>query len=142
MTDEGGIRRAVELSCSSRRVWSALTEAHELSAWFGAEVELDLRPGGLARFLWPDGTARRAIVEVVVPQHHLVLRWLPFEEAPDGGRRQRRGSRIAFTIEDRGPASRLTIIEEGGASPLHPGDAAGSGRREDRPALHGIVATA
>ena len=42
------IERTVELAAPPDRVWAALTTAEGLSAWFGNEATIDLRPGG-----WP-----------------------------------------------------------------------------------------
>src|SRR5579859_3048552 len=42
------IERTVELAHPPGRVWAALTTAEGLAAWFGNEVTIDLRPGGLA----------------------------------------------------------------------------------------------
>jgi uncharacterized protein YndB with AHSA1/START domain len=39
------IERAVEVAHSHERVWAALTTAEGLSAWFGNEATIDLRPG-------------------------------------------------------------------------------------------------
>src|SRR5438093_5595569 len=65
-------------------VWPAVSEPGELSEWFGAEVELDVRPGGRGTFRWPDGTERGAVVEEVDAPRRLAFRWLPFERSTDG----------------------------------------------------------
>ena len=38
-------------------VWSAVTEPDELAHWFPATVDVDLRPGGAMRFVFPEGEA-------------------------------------------------------------------------------------
>ena len=45
--------------------WAAITDADELSAWFGADVELDAEPLGKGTFRFADGSVRFAIVEEV-----------------------------------------------------------------------------
>src|SRR5260370_42380511 len=42
------IERAVEIAHPPAKVWAALTTAEGLSAWFGKEAGIDLRPGGTA----------------------------------------------------------------------------------------------
>jgi len=49
------IERTVELAHPPSAVWAALTTAEGLSAWFGKEATIDLRPGGSARMSWDNG---------------------------------------------------------------------------------------
>src|SRR5688572_18737378 len=65
------VEREVVLPAPADVVWQAITDAEELSAWFGADVELDPRPGGAARFVGDEGEVRRAVVETVEPERHL-----------------------------------------------------------------------
>jgi uncharacterized protein YndB with AHSA1/START domain len=92
-------------------VWSALTEPGRMSAWFGADVELDLRPGGRALFRWADGTSRGATIDVVDPGRYVVLRWLPFEHLSDGRTVPRRSATIELIVTPVGDSTRLTISE-------------------------------
>lgn len=71
------VEREVVLPAPAEVVWEALTDAGELSAWFGADVELDPRPGGAGRFTAEDGEVRRAVVESVEPARHLRFVWWP-----------------------------------------------------------------
>ena len=48
------IERTIELAHPPERVWTALTTAEGLAAWFGDHAEIDLRPGGAARIVWSD----------------------------------------------------------------------------------------
>jgi len=43
------IERTVEIAHPPAQVWAALTTAQGLSAWFGQEASIDLRPGGSGR---------------------------------------------------------------------------------------------
>ena len=45
--------------------WQLLTDPDELAAWLGTPVSLDLRPGGAAAYVEPDGTVRHAVIESV-----------------------------------------------------------------------------
>ena len=49
------IERTVTLSRPPRDVWQALTTAEGLSAWFGEEATIDLRPGGTATMTFAGG---------------------------------------------------------------------------------------
>jgi uncharacterized protein YndB with AHSA1/START domain len=57
--------------------WEAVTDPGALSAWFGADVELDAAPLGHATFRFPDGSVRFAVVEEVDAPHKLAWRWWP-----------------------------------------------------------------
>src|SRR5262249_56548516 len=78
------IDRAVTVAASPAEVWPALIRSSEISAWFGAEVELDARPGGRGLFRWPDGSERGAVIETVERERRLAFRWLPFQRTADG----------------------------------------------------------
>src|SRR5213080_2086747 len=51
----GMVRREIVLPASQAEVWTALTRSEELSAWFGADVEIDPRPRGTVTDRHPDG---------------------------------------------------------------------------------------
>src|SRR5918994_88106 len=57
------VAREVVLPAPPARVWEALSDPEKLSAWFGAEASIEVRSRGRARFRWPDGTERIAVVE-------------------------------------------------------------------------------
>lgn len=111
MTPAIRVRREVLLPASPDRVWSALTG--EVSEWFGAVVDLDLRPGGMARFRWPDGWERGAVVEEVQGSRTLVFRWLPFERSATGQIRPAGAGRVEFRLEAAEGGTRLSVTELG-----------------------------
>lgn len=74
------------------KVWRAITDPAELTAWFPAAVEAELRPGAPMRFTFPDedimnGTWDGEVLEVDPPKVFM-FRWnvdvLRFELIPDG----------------------------------------------------------
>ncbi len=76
MTAEPVLREVV-LAAPLADVWVAVTAPEHLGAWFGAEVDFEPRPGAALSFRFPDGSARRGVVETVEPPHRLVIRWRP-----------------------------------------------------------------
>jgi uncharacterized protein YndB with AHSA1/START domain len=110
MPDQPVFRRE-HLPAPAPAVWDAVTRSDQLSAWFGAEVDLDLRPGGPARFRGHDGSHRHGLVEEVDPGHRVVFRWWPLGAAGIGA------TRVEITVEpevdNRGDhaTSILTISE-------------------------------
>jgi uncharacterized protein YndB with AHSA1/START domain len=111
------VERRVELPVPPGEVWAALSQGPRLSAWFGAEISLDARPGGRATFRWPDGRERGAVVEVAEPGCRLTFRWLPFERWP-GGRTVVVGpGRVELDLRPVGGGTRLAVSEWGTEPP-------------------------
>ena len=44
---ERAVERTVEFAASIDRVWRAITDAEELSKWFGDQTEIELVPGSV-----------------------------------------------------------------------------------------------
>ncbi len=59
------VHRDVVLATTVDETWQLLTDPDELAAWLGTPTTLDLRPGGMAAYVEPDGTVRHAVVEHV-----------------------------------------------------------------------------
>jgi uncharacterized protein YndB with AHSA1/START domain len=92
------IEREIVLPSPREDVWEALTEPDRLEDWFANDVDLDLRPGGGARFRWSNGEERHAVVTEVEHERRLVFEW------EDEGE-------VAFTLEDDADGTRLTVVE-------------------------------
>lgn len=105
------VERRVDLPSAPPRVWEALTDPREISAWFGAEATIEPRRGGRATFRWADGRERGGVVEAADPGHALAFRWLPFERSPEGERRMVGPGRVEFLLEPSGDGTRLTVRE-------------------------------
>ena len=108
------VEREVVLPAPADVVWQAITDAEELSGWFGADVELDPRPGGAARFVGDEGEVRRAVVETVEEERHLRFVWWPEDgtAAPTS---------VDFELwEADGGSTRLVVIEAPVASTAWP----------------------
>lgn len=103
------IERTVELMQPPGKVWAALTTAEGLSAWFGDEATIDLRPGGSARLAWASGDSNELRVERVEEPTVFAYTWqihgLPAEDP--------RRTYVEFTLEPAGSGTRLTVVETG-----------------------------
>jgi uncharacterized protein YndB with AHSA1/START domain len=117
MSPSGPVERRIELAAPPAAVWEAVTDSRQLSAWFGADVDLELRAGGPARFRGHDGSHRHGLVEEVDEGRRLVFRWWPLGRAADGA------TRVEITIEPVGAGTVLAIVE----TPLGLGPQAGAG---------------
>ena len=103
------IERTVQIAHSPAKVWAALTTPEGLSAWFGDEAAIDLRPGGLARMSWTGGPTVQMRVERVEEPAVFGFTWEIFGLADDDPRR----TYVEFTLEPAGAGTRLTVVESG-----------------------------
>jgi uncharacterized protein YndB with AHSA1/START domain len=99
------VEREIELVAAPDEVWEALVDPLRLGDWLGAEVELDLRPGGSGTFRLEDGETRRARVVDVEPGRRISFAWWPI--APVVGR----PTVVTITLESDGTGSRLRVRE-------------------------------
>jgi uncharacterized protein YndB with AHSA1/START domain len=106
------VEREVVVPAPPAEVWPALTEAEEISVWFGAEAQLDVHPGGRGLFRWPDGSERRAVVEEVEPERRLAFRWLPFQQTGEGAIITVPSTRVEITLEAVPGGTRVRVVEQ------------------------------
>lgn len=112
------VRRRVLLPAPVQAVWSALTDADQLSAWLGGDVALDPVPGGQI-VVQEEGRLRRGVIVDIEPLRHLEIRWLPNakrmgflwgpDDEPAGS-----GGEVEFLLEpvpDSTGRTCLTVIE-------------------------------
>ena len=103
------IERVVELARPPADVWVALTTADGLSAWFGNEATIDLRPGGAAQMTWLGGHTAEMRVKRVEEPTVFGFTWRIDELPADDARR----TYVEFTLEPVGAGTRLTMVETG-----------------------------
>jgi uncharacterized protein YndB with AHSA1/START domain len=84
-------------------LWDALTDPRRLARWI-AEVEGDLRVGGVVQARFTSGWEGLGRIETCDPPHHLVATMSP--GSPDE-------TVVEATITPEGPASRLVLEERG-----------------------------
>ncbi len=105
------LRRDVVVNASRQRVWQVLTEPDQLAMWFPTRsAEMDLRPGGAARFSWEDSTDE-AIIDVVAHLERLVFRWRP--EGLD-----RPYTTVSITLTDAAEGGTHVVLVESGFASL------------------------
>jgi len=103
------IERTVDIAHPPAKVWAALTTAEGLSAWFGQEASIDLRPGGSGRMRWDSGFSAEMRVERVEEPTVFGFTWHIFGLPEDDPRR----TYVEFTLEPTGAGTRLTVVETG-----------------------------
>ena len=105
------VEREITIPATPAEVWPAVTQSGEVSVWFGADVELDVRPGGRAVCRWSDGTERHAVVEEVEPEHRLSFRWLPFQHT-ESGLEAIPSTRVEITLDEVAEGTRVRVVEQ------------------------------
>jgi len=108
----GSVEREVTVPAPPGKVWPALTHSDEVSAWFGAAAEIDVRPGGRGVFRWLDGTERHVVVEEVEPPRRLSFRWLPFQRTAAGEIVTLPSTRVAITLDEVSEGTRVRVVEQ------------------------------
>ncbi|GAA3226796.1 SRPBCC family protein [Pseudonocardia petroleophila] len=103
------IERTVEIARPPEDVWTALTTADGLAAWFGEKATIDLRPGGEAEMSWSSGDVARMRVERVEEPSVFGFTW-HINGLPDDDPRR---TYVEFTLVEDGPGTRLTVVESG-----------------------------
>ncbi len=111
------IERVLEFDASIERVWRAISDASELSKWFGDRVELDLVVGGDGAMDWDSHGSFAMRVEEVEPPRRLVWSWVhepgvAFDDAPS--------TRVEWTLMPRPDGgTTLHLRESGFRTELH-----------------------
>jgi uncharacterized protein YndB with AHSA1/START domain len=103
------IERTVRVAQPPAAVWAALTTAEGLSAWFGNEASIELRPGGLAWMKWNHGFTADMRVERVEEPKVFGYTWHIYGLPDEDPRR----TYVEFTLEPDGAGTRLTVVESG-----------------------------
>ena len=103
------IERTVEIAHPPAKVWAALTTAEGLSAWFGQEVRIDLRPGGSAWMKWDNGHTADMRVERVEEPAVFGFTWHIYGLPEDDPRR----TYVEFSLQSAGAGTLLTVVESG-----------------------------
>jgi uncharacterized protein YndB with AHSA1/START domain len=100
------IERICELDATPHAVWQALTDPEWLCDWLADEAELELVPGGEARFV-VDGRERAGWVEEVIPpgdgRPGRLSFWWQQDDEP--------ASRVTFEVRPTTEGTRLRIDE-------------------------------
>ena len=102
------VTREVVLPVDPDELWPAVTEAEQLSDWFGARVDRDLEPGAVVRFTGED--ERMAVVGCMEPGRRLSWDWWP----ADGSAAP---SHVEVVLEPVEDGTRLTVTETGPVAP-------------------------
>jgi uncharacterized protein YndB with AHSA1/START domain len=111
------IDRTITIAAPRERVWQALTNTAELSAWFQVRIEGEIVPD---TEVWmtsvnPEHGGQRFLVRFAQmdPPHRLVWEWHPGEVDPDVDYSREPRTTVTFTLEPSDGGTRLTVSETG-----------------------------
>jgi uncharacterized protein YndB with AHSA1/START domain len=99
------------------RVWRALTDVTQFNSWFGVSLATPFTPGAEVRGQMTirnyEHVTLAIWIEAMEPERHFSFRWHPnaIEKGVDYSAEPT--TLVAFTLEDVGQGTRLTIVESG-----------------------------
>jgi uncharacterized protein YndB with AHSA1/START domain len=102
--------REVVLEASREEVWEALTDPEHLAAWLAEEAQIELSPGGEARFRLRGGDERTGFGDAVEPPCRLSFWWRSHEDGEDGEPTDDL-RRVEFSLVEVPEGTRLRVVE-------------------------------
>jgi uncharacterized protein YndB with AHSA1/START domain len=98
------VRREIALEADRETVWALVSDADQLATWLADEVWLDAVEPGAEGIVRTDGELREVVVDEVVEQRRIALRW---SALPDGPERL-----VELTLDDLdGGGTRFVVVE-------------------------------
>jgi uncharacterized protein YndB with AHSA1/START domain len=111
------IEKQVVLRAPRSRVWRALTDAEEFSAWFGVKIEGAFVPGSSVKGMITMSGQERVTVEMAIervdPESRMSYRWHPYPAHADVDYSSEPTTLVEFQLEEIAEGTRLTVIESG-----------------------------
>ncbi|MHB8614049.1 MAG: SRPBCC family protein [Candidatus Dormibacteraceae bacterium] len=111
------IEKEIVLRAPRSRVWRALADAEEFSAWFGMQIDGAFAPGARVhgRFTLP-GHGQMTIemaIEQMEPESRMSYRWHPYAMEPGVDYSREPTTLVAFQLEEVAGGTQLTVVESG-----------------------------
>lgn len=114
------ITRQIELTAPRARVWKALTDHREFSAWFGVDLEGPFTAGqttrGQINIPGYEHIRLEATVQKIQPEDYFSYTWHPYAVDPNVDYSAEPSTLVEFFLEDRGERTLLTVVESGFAN--------------------------
>jgi uncharacterized protein YndB with AHSA1/START domain len=111
------IEKQIVLKAPRSRVWKALTNAKEFSAWFGVDLRGEFKVGAtLSGNVTIDGykhVTLEATVEQMKPETLFSYRWHPHAVEPDFDYSKEPKTLVTFVLEERKDGTLLRVTESG-----------------------------
>ena len=111
------IEKTIVLRAPRSRVWRALTQADQFSAWFGMALEGTFAPGArlTGRLTSPghEYVTLEMVVERIEPEDLLSYRWHPYPSEPGVDVASEPMTLVEFHLADVADGTQLTVVESG-----------------------------
>lgn len=108
------IEREITIAAPPETVWSIITEADQISQWFGDEATIDLRPGGAATFTFKShDVVSQAEVVTVEPHTRFAYRWISGRTSLGETVTDTNSTLVEFNLSPEGEGTRLRLVESG-----------------------------
>lgn len=115
------VQRTIEISAPLGKVWAAITEAEHIARWFGQSAVLDdVSVGAKGVFSFEGYGDFPVVVEELDPPRMIAYRWSNENARPVAPVDPEHSTVFRFTLEPRGSATQLTVVETGFASLADP----------------------
>lgn len=115
--DEDRIQKQIELKAPRSKVWRALTDYREFSAWFGVNLELPFVPGQASRgqISYPgyEHLQMEVVVQKLEPEYYFSYTWHPYAIKPGIDYSKEPPTLVEFRLEETAGGTLLTVIESG-----------------------------
>ncbi len=111
------IDRSIEIKAPPERVWRALTDPAELSAWFQVKIEGPVSPGShvwmVAQHKGYAGIRFQVWFVEMDPPRRFVWQWYPGAVDPSVDYSREPRTTVTFTLEPIAGGTRLSVAETG-----------------------------
>jgi uncharacterized protein YndB with AHSA1/START domain len=117
MLEIGQIDRTIEINATPQRVWQALTNPAELSAWFKVTIDGKIAAGSEVQMTSThtgyEGQRFKVWFVELTPPKRLVWQWHPGEVDPSVDYSREPRTTVTFVLEPSGSATKVTLSETG-----------------------------
>lgn len=111
------IERSVVIRAPRERVWRALTDHREFSAWFGVAMagpfEAGKRVGGRVTMEAYKELVFSLVVNKLIPPRYFSWRWNPAPIDPKADYSKEPMTLVEFTLDEVAGGTKLTVVESG-----------------------------
>ena len=111
------IEKQIVLDAPRGRVWRAITDAREFSAWFGVVLNTSFTPGatveGKLKSKAYEHVTLTFQVEAMEPEHRFSFRWHPYAIEAGVDYSSEPMTLVTFTLDELPAGTRLTVVETG-----------------------------
>ena len=116
ITELSRIERQTLIRAPRSRVWTAITDVDQFSAWFCVKAEGLFGPGARVRMTstYPghEGTVFYVTISEVSPEHRFSWRWNPGSEQPSEGTAAPETT-VEFQLDEVEGGTMVTVVENG-----------------------------